>query len=684
MKPFFLLAIVIVVLIAATLVEKATGSATAIYGSWWFATLWAVMAVSAVVYMLRRKLQRRPFVLLLHLSLAVILLGALLTHLFGQQGTMHLRIGDEANFYKNEEGLRTDLPFTVTLQDFEVVNYPGTQTPMDFVSRLVVEGQSYQVSMNHIADVRHYRFYQSAYDEDGRGTILSVSFDPWGIGVTYVGYGLLFLSMALLLVLPNEGFRRALRRVSVVALLLWSGGQLVLAAPRSGNALPPVVPDSVAEQLCDLYCYYNGRLCPLQTVARDFTTKFYGKPSYRGCSAEQVFASWVVYPTEWSAVPRKKAKNERAADEQRAIEQMFLRGQFLRLFPFEGQWYSPVDDLPEAVSEEERLFVKRAIDYLCELIITRQYDKVAFTLSKVRQYQVKYAAGALPSVAHFRAEKFYNRSNFTRPLAMLLATLGLLAFFYYVIRWVKQHDIPRWVRLVADILVLLVVLYLLMLMGLRWYVSGHLPLTNGYETMQFLAFITLVITLLSRRRFILVMPFGLLLAGLTLLVSMMGQSNPQITPLMPVLASPLLSSHVCIIMVAYSLLAFTFFNGLTSVLLPLFVRRDLQRREQIDLQLADVTRLLLYPALFCMAAGIFIGAIWANVSWGRYWGWDPKEVWALITLLVYSFALHTQSLPWFRRPRHLHLFMVLAFLAVLMTYFGVNFLLGGMHSYANQ
>ena len=97
-----------------------------------------------------------------------------------------------------------------------------------------------------------------------------------------------------------------------------------------------------------------------------------------------------------------------------------------------------------------------------------------------------------------------------------------------------------------------------------------------------------------------------------------------------------------------------------------------------------MTRLLLYPALFCMAAGIFIGAIWANVSWGRYWGWDPKEVWALITLLVYSFALHTQSLPWFRRPRHLHLFMVLAFLAVLMTYFGVNFLLGGMHSYANQ
>ena len=156
-----------------------------------------------------------------------------------------------------------------------MVYYPGTQTPMDFVSRIEVEGQRYQVSMNHIADVRHYRFYQSAYDEDGRGTILSVSFDPWGIGVTYVGYGLLFFSMILLLVLPNEGFRRALRRVSVVGLLLWSCGTYAVAAPRSSEALPPVVPDSVAQQFCDLYCYYNGRICPLQTVARDFTTMLY-------------------------------------------------------------------------------------------------------------------------------------------------------------------------------------------------------------------------------------------------------------------------------------------------------------------------------------------------------------------------------------------------------------------------
>ncbi|MCR5393802.1 MAG: cytochrome c biogenesis protein CcsA [Bacteroidales bacterium] len=677
MRPFLALTVVILVMVAATLVEKITGSAADIYGSWWFAALWAILAVMSAIYMLRRKLQRRPFVLLLHLSMLVILVGAGLTHFWGKQGVLHIRIGDEVNYYKNAEGMREDLPFAVRLQDFQIQYYPGTQTPMDFVSTIKVGDDTWEVAMNKIADVHNYRIYQSAYDEDMQGTILSVSYDPWGIGVTYVGYGMLFVSMLLLLILPNEGFRRALRRLSAIALIAW-------ATTASAQAAPHVVPDSIAERMCDMYCYYNGRICPLQTVARDFTTKFYGKPSYMGYSAEQVFSSWMVWPTEWSALPRKKAKNERAADEQRAIEQMFMNGHFLKIFPYDGHWYSFVDRLPEDMDGDAVLFIKKSLDYVCELIITRQYDQVGYTLGKIRRYQEKYGGDGLPSDASFRAEKVYNQYNFTRPLAMALATLGIVAFFLYLMCWVKGKPVYLWVRVATLSIVIVVSLYLMALSGLRWYVSGHLPLTNGYETMQFLALVTLLLTMLLRRKFVLVMPFGLLLSGLALLVSMMGQSNPRITPLMPVLDSPLLSSHVCIIMIAYSLLAFTFFNGLTSLLLPLMVRHDAVRRTEIDQQLANVTQLLLYPALFCMAAGIFIGAIWANVSWGRYWGWDPKEVWALITLLVYCFALHSQSLPWFRRPRHLHLFMVLAFLTVLMTYFGVNFLLGGMHSYANS
>ncbi|MCM1150417.1 MAG: cytochrome c biogenesis protein CcsA [Alistipes sp.] len=187
---------------------------------------------------------------------------------------------------------------------------------------------------------------------------------------------------------------------------------------------------------------------------------------------------------------------------------------------------------------------------------------------------------------------------------------------------------------------------------------------------------TLGLTLLLRRRFALLRPFGCLIAGLALAVSTMGESNPQITPLMPVLASPLLCIHVMLVMAAYSLLAFLFFNGLTGTALSLAHRCEEAGR------LAVMGRLMLCPAVFLLAAGIFVGAVWANVSWGRYWGWDPKEVWALVTLLAYAAALHTESLPRFRQPLFFHAFCAAAFLTVLITYFGVNFLLGGMHAYA--
>ena len=167
------------------------------------------------------------------------------------------------------------------------------------------------------------------------------------------------------------------------------------------------------------------------------------------------------------------------------------------------------------------------------------------------------------------------------------------------------------------------------------------------------------------------------MGGLALMVSMMGENNPQITTLMPVLASPLLSFHVAIIMFAYSLLAFLFFNGITALVLW-----HTDNGVRLADRLSDLSRLILYPAVFLLALGIFIGAVWANVSWGRYWGWDPKETWALIALMVYAVSFHRASLPAFRRPIFFHLYLVLAFLTVLMTYFGVNFLLGGLHSYA--
>ena len=191
-----------------------------------------------------------------------------------------------------------------------------------------------------------------------------------------------------------------------------------------------------------------------------------------------------------------------------------------------------------------------------------------------------------------------------------------------------------------------------------------------------MAWCSLLLGFCFRKRFRMSRPFGIIICGFALLVSMMGESNPRITQLMPVLQSPLLSIHVMVIMVSYSLFAFMMLNGVAALLIN---KKD--SSGQVE-HLGRISNIMLYPAVFLLAAGIFIGAVWANVSWGRYWGWDPKEVWALITMLIYSLGFHSRSLKWFRNPIHFHIFCILAFMSVIVTYFGVNFILGGMHSYA--
>lgn len=216
--------------------------------------------------------------------------------------------------------------------------------------------------------------------------------------------------------------------------------------------------------------------------------------------------------------------------------------------------------------------------------------------------------------------------------------------------------------------------YMTFLLGLRWIIGGHLPMSNGFETMQTMGWISLLMTLIFFRRLPMLRPLGLIVAGLALLVAAMGESNPAVSPLMPVLASPLLSLHVLLVMTSYALFAVMMLDSVVA-----FFRRN--DREEVT-RLADFSTLLLYPAVFALGAGIFIGAVWANQSWGRYWGWDPKETWALITFIIYALPLHSASFGRFRSPRTLNIYYFFAFIAVLMTYFGVNYLLSGLHSYA--
>lgn len=733
---FGLTGILVLILMIATILEKTYGNSFVmhyIYGSPFFILLWGIASLSTIIYLLKRNTQKQYTTFCLHLSFILILAGALTTHLCGIQGAIHLRQDSPptATFTLPHE--RTaHFPFQVSLKEFHLDYYPGTFAPMDFVSTIVIHdgtngNHEGEVAMNHILSYRNYRFYQSKYDEDGKGTTLSVSYDPYGISITYAGYILLLACMILFFFQKESHFRSLLHHPllhkAVVILVLF----LCSATSLPATERPQTLPKHLAEQFGDLYIYYNDRICPLQTLAKDFTIKLYGKQSYKGLTPEQVLTGWFFYYDDWKKEPiiRIKSKEvqtllgigheyaclsdfvnmngykleaamqgnteikDRAgiegANERFNLISMVSTGSLLRIYPYhtpgeqQVTWYSLADKLPQDMPEGQWAFIRNSMNYVAEQVAGKKYEEAKVLVQKIKKYQHKEARETLPGDTHFAVEKIYNRMNYNRPLAMFCITVGILAFVLCCRRLItRQQKKSRWYTLL-NTLMIAVFIYLSIIIAFRGYASNHLPLANGFETMQFMAWCSALLTFFLQRKFSMALPFGFLLCGLTLLVSMLGEANPQITQLMPVLSSPLLSIHVVVIMIAYSLLAFTMLNGVTAIILH-YSKKEC--RMQIE-HLQVVSQLILYPAVFLLTIGIFVGAIWANVSWGRYWGWDPKEVWALITMLVYAMALHPASLPRFRRPMFFHIFCIVAFLTVLITYFGVNFLLGGMHSYAN-
>lgn len=743
---FGLLGIALLVLASGTILEKTMGTDfvhTHIYSSAFFVVLWAGVACSALAYIIRCKLHRRWATCLVHLAFLLILSGALATRLWGEQGTVRLHKGAWAEEFRDKKDVRHPFPFRIRLNDFEVVYYPGTRAPMDYVSTVTLtdkadgEADSTQISgrisMNRILSHKHYRLYQSGYDESCGTVTLAVSHDPCGIAVTYTGYALLLLSFLLFFTDRQSAFRRLLRGnawKAAACLCLLGCPPALRAADGGGEEMPKVLPADVAARFGDLYILYNNRICPLQTLAKDFTQKLYGKPTYRGLTPEQVFTGWMFWYSSWKRQPVVKIESPsvrrvlgvkgryaslshftdetnaykldsvlrritvgepvadkrkfESADEKYNLIAMLYSGRMLKIYPHRPasggalQWFAQADKLPADLPDDEYIFIRKSQSYVQEMVMKKDYEALSALLDKIKQYQAKRAAGFLPGEARFRAEKLYNAWTHTRPVAMACITLGLLAFCLYCRQMTVGRPVAVSLKRFLRLLLALCFAYLTVTLALRGYVARHLPLSNGYETMQFMAWCVSLLTFLLQRRFPPALPFGLLLCGFALLVSTLGEANPQITQLMPVLSSPLLSVHVMVIMMAYSLLGFIMLNGVTAVLLHISRRNCIASVERLYI----VSRLLLYPAVFLLAAGIFIGAVWANVSWGRYWGWDPKEVWALITLLVYGLALHPASLPWFRRPLFFHVFTVVAFICVLITYFGVNFLLGGMHSYA--
>ena len=712
----------------ATVLEKIYGSEFArehIYTSMTMIILWGVVSLSAMWYMLRVKLYRKIATFSLHLSLIVILAGALITHLSGKQGKTHLRIGDEPiKEFVASDGNSFQFPFELSLRKFNLEYYPGTFSPSDFISEILIKDGdaeiSGSVSMNKIFSYRNYRFYQSGYEGDGQGSLLSVSFDPYGIAVTYTGYVWLLLSIILFFFQKKTIFRKVWKQLKskpgLTILFILFG-----ICPSLGT--PSTIPKEVAKEFGRLYIYYNSRIAPINTFAHDFAMKIYGKDSYQGLSSEQIVAGWFFFYDEWKNEPFIKIKGVEVketlglegsyarlvdfigpegfkleklikesgleskdiftANEKFNLISTLVTGSALQIYPFKDKetgslkWFAVKDKPTEEMPFEQWLFIRSSMNLVAEKIALKDWEGVSGLIEKINRYQLKEGVVHLPSQNKIKTEIFYNRFNYDKPLAMIFLTLGLVLFLIFLSRFISGKTISNGIIYSSLIILILLFIYLCFRLGIRWFISGHLPLSNGFETMQFMAWVTALATFFLFPYFRLALPFGYLICGFTLLVAMMGESSPQITNLMPVLQSPLLSIHVMVIMLAYTLLFLIMMNGLTGLLIGLS-NKSIEK----TVFLQNISHLMLYPAVFLLVIGIFIGAVWANVSWGRYWGWDPKEVWALITFLIYALPLHSISFSLFRKPLFFHSYMVFAFLSVVITYFGVNFFLGGMHSYA--
>ena len=742
--------LLLVAMAAATFIEKWHGTDfahSAVYSSWWFVALWAGLAVTGTAYIIKRR-TRRLSVIALHLALLLILAGALVTHVSGERGMVHLRSGVAVDTYSvmGRDGSVEErkLPFTMTLHDFNVHYHDGTEAEADYVSRFTVSDGGVkteaEVSMNNIYEHRSMRFCQANYDRDGLGSVLAVNCDPVGIPLTYAGYALLFISLLLTLIDPRGGFRRLLRspllRRGVLSVALLSCFALSANAART-------LPKETADRFGRLYIMYNNRVCPLQTFAVDFTKKLCGSPTYRGYTAEQVLAGFIFYGDEWSAEPILKLKNgplretlqlpkmctvntffnqvmggyilgpyvheyyngqrdklhTQVADvDDRLMMLMAVRrGTLLKVFPVTAdgktKWYAPTDNLDGApVDSLHKHYMQNVFSLVYQEVLAGRMAHVDSIFDKMLKYQRINGGASLPSDRQVRAERTLNAVPFAPVLFIVNLSAGLALLVISLIGLIgpirpnktnrANTRLPKVARAAGLALLGLSFAALTACLALRWVVSGRVPMGNGYETMLLLAWLVMLLALAAATRFRIAVPFGLLMSGFFLLVSHINAMDPQISHLMPVLQSPLLSVHVSVIMASFALLSLTFICALTAtVLVALKGRRNAAVGATLE-SLALLSRLMLYPAVTLLAVGVFVGAVWANVSWGAYWSWDAKETWGLITLLVYAVAVHDASLPFLRRPWGYHVYMLLAFLAIIMTYFGVNYFLGGMHSYA--
>jgi len=665
-----------------------------------------------------------------------------------------------------------ELPFSIQLNDFILDRYAGSMSPSSYASEVTLIDtrnnlkEDHRIFMNNVLDYNKYRFFQSSYDRDEKGTILSVNHDYYGTKITYLGYLLLIIGFILTLFNKHSRFYMLARKINEIKLkrkagTLLSVFMLGITMLSFGQQAPqkPVSLDHADKFGHLLSQTYDGRFEPVHSLAYDVMHKISRNDKFdiegKGkMNAIQVLLDMILFPDFWKQQRmiyvreksvqdiigvntkyatfldffgsnndyklqkfvddafRKKQSEQNSfdkeiikVDERMNIFSMALNGSMLKIFPDQtaenNKWISvddqasviPLSGSVTIINEDLQLrqfnYRNIMIAYIAEVsagITSGDYSNADKILGYISSIQRKSAGTELlASDSKINTEILYNKLQIFIALRNFYAMLSVVLLFLAFIDNLKtkRSKLITWSLNISIGLLGLGFIYHTFGLILRWYLTGHAPWSNGYESLLLVAWGGLLAGFSFLRYSKITLAATALLAFFMLMTASHSSYDPQLTNLQPVLKSYWLIIHVATLTISYGFLGLGLFLGLINLFINLF--KNIKNQGRLDLIISELTcinEMNLTVGIVLATIGTFLGGVWANESWGRYWGWDAKETWALIIVLAYTLILHMRFIPKLGSTYAFNVASVLGFGSVIMTFVGVNYYLSkGLHSY---
>lgn len=369
-----------------------------------------------------------------------------------------------------------------------------------------------------------------------------------------------------------------------------------------------------------------------------------------------------------------------------------IGGGILKIYPIptneENKWVSQPETLNAGFKGTDSVFVRQSLPVYLQLLQeakkSSDYTEANQILEGIKKFQRKYGNEVIPSQDKINLEIAYNKINIFTHLFRLYGLFGALLILFVVLKIFSQRKFIGYI--VKGLLAIIILLFVLHTLGLlsRWYISGNAPWSNAYESIIYVAWATMLFGLFLGRKSALTIGAATFTACVILMIAKGNWLDPEIANLQPVLNSWWLLVHVSIIVASYGPFSLSMMLGIVSLFLIIFTNKNNKKKVETNIkELTIVNEMSLVVGLVMLTIGNFLGGMWANESWGRYWGWDPKETWALISIMIYAFVLHMRLIPGLRSKYTFNLWSIIAYASIMMTYFGVNFYLSGLHSYAS-